>query len=338
MVNNIEVLALEFREFCVSNLVVRLIEDIFLKAGFDRGDISQDRQVSGTRRTLVEEFYGSIDWGNGGDIRKLLKAIENSLLLSFIDENQKEELRQLCIRCGFEVDQNGYTVYYTSRGVGKPVKNLIFASIGLKPEIVLSDSVSNDIEIVKNAEFCLVYDRPIKLHGLLWGELVDWWRELTGNVSSTNRTIERQLYSRLRESLATPEENLLFRRYFEIFHDRLGKELPAIIPQVYLHYDPYTIKQLSGQKRLTHQRMDFLFLLSDRSRIVIELDGKQHYSVDGIAEPKVYAKTVAEDRLLKLTGYEVYRFGNYELQGKAGETLIDEFFHSLFKKHEINVE
>ncbi|MCZ6775836.1 MAG: DUF559 domain-containing protein [Ignavibacteria bacterium] len=309
-----------------------------MKAGFDTSDVSQDRQVSGTRRTLVEEFYASIGWENVEDIRKFLKVIEYALILSFVDEDQKEWLRQLCTRCGFEVDQNGYTIYYTSRGIGKPVKNLIFVSIGPKPEIVLSDSVSNDIEIVKNAEYCLVYDLPIKLHGLLWGELVNWWSELTESPSSDYRNSERKLYARLRKSLATNEERLLFRRYFEKFHDSLGNKSPALIPQVYLHYDPYTIKQLHGQKRLTHQRMDFLLLLSDRNRIVIEIDGKQHYSADGIAEPKMYAKMVAEDRLLKLTGYEVYRFGNYELQGESGEALIDEFLHSLFKKYEIEVE
>lgn len=54
------------------------------------------------------------------------------------------------------------------------IKNLIFAADGSKPEIVLRDSLNNDIEIVKNEEFCLVYDRPIPQTGLRWIDLVKW--------------------------------------------------------------------------------------------------------------------------------------------------------------------
>lgn len=83
--------------------------------------------------------------------------------------------------------------------------------------------------------------------------------------------------------------------------------------------------------------MDFLLLFSNQQRIVIEIDGKQHYSNGDISSPKLYAGMVNADRELKLRGYEVYRFGGYEFldEEKVKET-IKEFFERLFSKHCIN--
>lgn len=47
-------------------------------------------------------------------------------------------------------------------------------------------------------------------------------------------------------------------------------KLPAIIPQVYLHYDPDTIRELPNGSPLVRQRLDFLLLLSYRQCVVIE--------------------------------------------------------------------
>jgi hypothetical protein len=51
-------------------------------------------------------------------------------------------------------------------GVGAELKNLIFAANGPKPRIVLRDAINNVIEITENAEFCMVYDRPLAEAGL----------------------------------------------------------------------------------------------------------------------------------------------------------------------------
>jgi hypothetical protein len=66
--------------------------------------------------------------------------------------------------------------------------------------------------------------------------------------------------------------------------------------------------------------MDFLLLLPRRARVVIECDGIQHYAdnhkLDNerrYANPRRYAEMVAEDRELRLKGYEVYRFAGAEL-------------------------
>jgi hypothetical protein len=60
-------------------------------------------------------------------------------------------------------------------GVRGEMKNLIFASTGPKPKIVLRDAVNNDLQITENAEHCLVYDRPLGEEGLTWRHLTAWW-------------------------------------------------------------------------------------------------------------------------------------------------------------------
>jgi hypothetical protein len=65
--------------------------------------------------------------------------------------------------------------------------------------------------------------------------------------------------------------------------------------------------------------MDFLLLLPGGVRVVLEVDGKTHYADDdGHAAPGRYATMVKADRELKLSGYELYRFGAVELSGNDG--------------------
>lgn len=249
-------------------------------------------------------------------------------------------------------EESGYPIFKVmsldnASGVeGKP-KNLIFASNGPKPIIGFRDAINNEITILKNAEFCLIYDRPFPNEGLLWSRLIDWW------ISQEKRPIDRKtaakgLGDRLCESLGSEAEKLLFLTYYRTFRPRLGDRLPALVPQVYLHYDPQTINQLHGSPNFTQQRMDFLMLLSPHTRIIIEIDGKQHYSDvttengalkytnNDRASPTKYAAMVAEDRDLRLKGYEVYRFGGAELSDeRKGKALVEAFFQSLFMRHNI---
>lgn len=117
------------------------------------------------------------------------------------------------------------------------------------------------------------------------------------------------------------------------FHGKLGERLPALVPQVYLHYDPKTFNELKEIKRPPRQRMDFLILFSNSERVVIEVDGQQHYADGDKASPQKYSEMVAEDRKLRLQAYEVYRFGGHELNQTNSKDLITTFFEQLFKKH-----
>jgi very-short-patch-repair endonuclease len=81
--------------------------------------------------------------------------------------------------------------------------------------------------------------------------------------------------------------------------------------------------------------MDFLLLLPGRQRIVIEVDGKHHFSEGDRPSLKAYADMVSADRDLRLAGYEVYRFGANELVGAGAEAKIRDFFDRLFTLHGI---
>jgi AbiJ N-terminal domain 3 len=215
------------------------------------------------------------------------------------------------------------------RGVGGRPKNLIFASRGPKPEIGFADAINNDIVILSGEESCLVYDRPISSNGLLWSELVAWWRDVTPEANAAS------LGARLQESLASDAERKLFATYFKAYRSVLGEALPALLPQVYLHYDPAVVKSLRHRLPLRRQRMDFLLLLPRRQRIVLEVDGQHHFSKDDHPSLQVYADMASADRELRLAGYEVYRFGANELVGKGAEPTIVDFFDKLFRLHQV---
>lgn len=228
---------------------------------------------------------------------------------------------------------SGHTTFSVARlsdGVSGAPKNLIFASTGPKPEIVIQDAINNDIRIVRHGEHCLVYDRPIQSGGLNKAEMLSWWKDGQGIVDDAEA--RRSLSQRLMASLASKGEQNVFGVYYRAFKD-LGDTLPALIPQVYLHYDPYTLAQLGGVGRLPRQRMDFLLLFSDAGRVVIEVDGSQHFAEDGKPSLARYSDMVAADRDLRLAGYEVYRFGANELTGQGSAERIEEFFRRLLRKH-----
>ena len=250
-----------------------------------------------------------------------------------------ELINSYLVHDGFRLNptekMSGCPVYKATKlqgGVPSRVKNLIFASNGPKPEMVFVDAVNNDIRITRNGEYCLVYEESVPSSGLSWSNLVQWWAART-NTDPISSETEKALRERLYDSLASEPERLLFNSYFERIHP-LMQEPPALIPQIYLQYDPYTVRERNGQKVLPLQRMDFLLLLPHSQRVVIEVDGKQHYANDdGTASPRLYAEMVAPDRELKLRGYEVYRFGGYELYGDSGKQVVEDFFRKLFVRH-----
>jgi very-short-patch-repair endonuclease len=238
------------------------------------------------------------------------------------EEYGDEELRHLVGRLG-------------THGVDGELKNLIFAADGPKPRIVLRDAINNVIEIVEHAQHCLVYDQPLDESGLTWQKLTVWWAEQDSLPSGDERRHASALYGRLARSLASDAERMLFRTYCGLYAREGGFDLPALIPQVYLHYDPYTRQQLGNREGpLERQRMDFLLLMSRRSRIVLEVDGRHHYADEtGRADPARYGRLVAEDRALHLAGYEVYRFGGHEFTSADASVTLVSFFEQLLSRH-----
>lgn len=67
---------------------------------------------------------------------------------------------------------------------------------------------------------------------------------------------------------------------------------------------------------------------------MLEVDGRHHYAdPSGVASPQLYATMAAEDRRLRLVGYEVFRFGGAELTDTAqGRAVLEDFFFRLLEQ------
>jgi very-short-patch-repair endonuclease len=73
-------------------------------------------------------------------------------------------------------------------------------------------------------------------------------------------------------------------------------------------------------------------LLPRGRRVVLEVDGKHHYSTNGLADPALYAKNMRADRDLKLSDYEVFRFGADELRTEEqAHSTVEDFFRDFFR-------
>jgi hypothetical protein len=244
--------------------------------------------------------------------------------------------------CGVELREmrtdGGYPVFaiVTLRTATRgPPKNLIFAS-AQKPDLRFRDAIDNDVEIVTNADKVLIYDRPIGNDGLKWKDLQVWWGE-TNQLTDPNEA-KRSLYHRLMTCLPdnSPPQKLLFVAYFEAFGTRIP-QLPALLPEVWLHWDPRTVTD-RGKDALLRFRMDFLLLLPHGVRVVVEVDGKHHYANSaGLADGQLYARMVKADRELKLAGYEVFRFGAAELQTPTAKADVKRFFKALFLRYGVQI-
>lgn len=240
-------------------------------------------------------------------------------------------------------DKQFFQCVSTKTGVQGSVKNIIFAA-KYKPEIVFNDALNNDICITKNADQCLIYDRPLPHDGLMWNCLVEWYGAENAIESNQEKAFLRRLCDCLDTSFKengsqSGPETWMLQAYYEL-KGELGVDLPALIPQVYLYYDPQTQKD-RGYKLFEHQKMDFLMIISHRNRVVIEIDGKQHYADGDRASPKLYSEMVRAHREMSLCGYDVYRFGGYEFVGASdgGDAKqkvlnnLKQFFRNLFQKY-----
>lgn len=253
-----------------------------------------------------------------------------------------EAVNKVLRTCGAELihssDAEGYPVFSlislrTFRG--RP-KNIIFASL-TKPDIRLSDSLNNEIEILSNPNQVLIYDRPLSTEGLSWRELQAWWADFICEENSEE--VKISLYRRLQQSLpnSSPPQKKFFKEFFRQYRSAIY-DLPALLPEVWLHWDPKTVSERGAGALLNH-RMDFLLLMPDGGRVVIEIDGIQHYSDEtGRASKSKYADLVAADRSLKLAGYDIYRFAGVELHHDDASYKIKYFFDALFKYHGIKIK
>ncbi|WP_431904681.1 hypothetical protein [Nonomuraea sp. bgisy101] len=236
------------------------------------------------------------------------------------------ELRDIDTDGGYPV----FAIVSTRTKHNRRPKNLIFAS-RTKPDIRLPNAIDNDIEILGDADAVLVYDLPIGPEGIRWRDLQAWWKDT--HQLHDDKEAKKSLYNRLQSSLPERKVSPPQRHLWELYHEIHGPavpDLPALLPEVWLHWDPKTVK-MRGQDALLRFRMDFLLLMPHGQRVVLEVDGQHHYATDSKPDPAAYAANMCADRDLKLSGYEVFRFGASELQDKQhAREMVQRFFRDLF--------
>ncbi|MEU8789758.1 hypothetical protein [Streptomyces sp. NPDC048643] len=243
-----------------------------------------------------------------------------------------KHLQPMGAQLRLEGEEDGYPVFQlvqTGQGTSRRPRNLIFATLG-KPDIRFTSALDNDIEIAERSDQVLVYDRPVGKNGLLWAELLTWWQE-TRNFPDPKEA-GRSLYDRMYASLPPKSDGQqnLFWLYHNIHREDLGA-VPALLPEIWVHWDPKTVRE-RGALALQNLRMDFLMLLPGSRRVVLEVDGVQHYTREqgSIPDSGRYAATMAGDRDLKFRGYEVFRFGHDELRDRdKAKPVLAAFFETL---------
>ncbi|WP_432052438.1 hypothetical protein [Streptomyces xiamenensis] len=234
--------------------------------------------------------------------------------------------------------EDGYPVFKVvpSAGArGRELRNLIFGSA--KPDLRLIELIDGDAPQTMNRDEVIVYDRPIADDGLRWCDLQDWWQETKGlkDSSEAKDTLYKRMLSFLPPKEESPPQWWLFTAYHRLHGPTQMPQRPALLPEVWRHWDPKTMKARGGEA-LSGLRMDFLLLLPHGRRVVIEVDGAHHYSTDGRPDTDKYARQAAEDRKLKLRGYDVYRFGGKELSTKeTALQVMRQFLTDLWHHYDL---
>lgn len=268
----------------------------------------------------------------------LEKLVDPNTRYDYEQETYVADINRIIGASGFRLVQNGNLAgnpifkieRFSNQGVDVAVHNIIFAACGVKPDIVIEDALSNKLRIIGDESKCLFYNQTIGTNGLSWRDMIIWWNQGEEEYSLDT---QKNLVSRFKASLDSEPEKIFLSAYYNYVYSKKNDNLPALIPQVYCHYDPKSASMRNGKIYIV-QRMDFLMLLPDGVRIIIEIDGKQHYSEGNQSSPLKYAEMVESDRKLKLYGYEVFRFGGYEfLEENHPKDMINEFLQLLFTKH-----
>ncbi len=259
------------------------------------------------------------------------------------DERRQHELlaviKPVLKHGGLQVIENGSRGGYpefkilAGNSPGRPAQLVLFASTGSsKPDLRISEVLDRTVEIVDTRQV-LRYDRAVPAeHGLNWAALQAWWAD-TNSLDRVAPDTKKSLYQRLLAGIpkTSPPQQRLFRAYHQWVAAQGLVDFPVLLPEVWLHWDPQSTRQRGDQVFRSH-RLDFLLLLPGHRRVVLEVDGAQHYSTaDRQASPELYAATMRADRDLRLDGYEVFRFGGHEFGASEAVLTTAEFFGRLLR-------
>lgn len=243
-------------------------------------------------------------------------------LLTYIVNKSKEFGRNAYFEDGYVLPQTiiDEPIFCVEKKTAfKNISYLYFGADNKKPDIVVKDVLDSKLEIINDNEI-LVYDGSIS-DSLLYKDFKQWW-----SVVSTTK------YKNYKTSLNYMEQKVAD-FYKNSYKQR--DDLPVLIPQVYLHYDPKDQKlrkKLLSGKILTFQRMDFLIIYKGK-RVILEIDGSTHTPQNSL---EYYSKQCEYDRNMKFLGYDVFRLGGHELTYNF-DNILSDFFNKLFDYLEIKI-
>lgn len=309
---------LEFREFCIG-LVLRQIDDIFQMAGIPLGNISSNRNISGERRTRVEEYYASIDWTNEQDCEKFLTTVGLVLSQSYISKESRDSLLELCTREGWVID--GYRIRLPDAKINSDLFKLQFPA-GLpfgvpKPDFAVTSNVSGQ---------SLKFELKSGI-GIIWKDVYpdydfQLFQTACGINSETNLALKKALFAMNQ----TDSEKTFFQMYAKHFKMAEDK-VPILIPQAWIQWHSLSKRDLRAKKSPQADepyRLDFVAFWKNK-RFAILIDDISHYAVkresQWIADEIAYSKRLDEDRKLQIEGWNVCRVSNWEM--RDSEKVMD---------------
>jgi hypothetical protein len=312
----------EFREFCV-DLVLRQIDDIFQMAGIQPGQSA--RVVNGARRSRVEEYYASIDWTDLTDTQNFLKVIGLVLSQSYISDEKKEFIRNICIKEGLVVEGQQVQLPQT---ISPDAPDDLFVHqfpgglpFGLvKPEFAVT---------AKEGKQSLKFELKSGI-GIIWRDVYpnfdfSTFQAACGINSETNLALKKALFNMNQ----TEYEKTFFQSYARHF-GMADNHIPILIPQAWIqwHSSSKKVLQASGSSLAKElYRVDFVTFWNNH-RYAILIDDISHYAIkhgnQWIVDEKTYSKRLEEDRKLQAEGWKIFRVSNWEVkQQKVGEIVID---------------
>ena len=315
---------LEFREFCVG-LVLRQIDDIFQMAEIKSGTIPSDRNISGERRRRVEEYYASIDWTNQKDAEKFLTAIGLVLSQSYISQESKDFLLELCKKEGWVI--NGYQIQFPDKAKkdsGDLFKLQFPAGLPFgipKPDFAItSDGGGQSLKFEMKSGI-----------GIIWKDVYpDYsfqeFQVACGISPETNLALKKALVAMNQ----TESEKVFFQTYAKNF-GMSDNKVPILIPQAWIRWHSLPKRDLMAKK--SHQadevyRLDFVAFWKNQ-RFAILIDDIGHYAIKRnglwVADEASYSSRLDEDRKLQIEGWHIFRVSNWEIRDpqKVIEILLN---------------
>lgn len=304
--------------------------------GYDNLEVDIIRHIQANEEMGYEELFEVLDVLYISDIQFkefLTQLVHPNVRINREDQlKYVQEINELLKQDGYLLMENTncgeeQILYHIEKT--RPCKTLVSLKLLFAPIYKKFNALTENqlLELSTNQdEQVLFYNDFIdSKEGLTWEKLVRWWNKGEQQYSLIQ---ERELYKRLGRSLETEAERLFFNQYYKLLHPK-GSQIPALIPQVYCKYS-LAGRNINPETSYNYQRMSFQLIMPKNIPIIIEIVGN--------TAPRISAQKMADQRKLKMSGYEIYSFHEEEFTDKITiARLIEAFIEQLFYKHKIEI-